>query len=409
MSALVRYELKKILINRFGMGACVLALAMAVGYCGAQAATQLAFDLDAGRYVHGAQAIAVNRDRANVHGLLTPQQVAADLADYEEGLAVVDESGDLNVGDLYAQEGRAAAEARLRVTGDSYYGNLYSFTMYQAEGGAVSNETDLSAAAARNLSDTLAKGHADGLAYTDAEKALWESRLAEVDFPFRWGWAGGWQEFATDVSVMTFAIIAACIALSTVFAGEYQSGAAAITLPTRHGKTRSVRAKVAASVLFAVAYYTVCAAACAAITLGAFGTGGFSLPVQVDTIWSPYGLSVGQYALVTLALGYLVLLGCVAVTLLISSKARGPMPAAVIPMAVIFLGLILAALLPPLDRIVALMPWNVLEGTICESMTSYGAGPFAVDRIVVVPVLYALIVAACVPLAMRIFRRHQVA
>lgn len=409
MATLVKYELKKILKGRFGMGACAFVLAMLAGYCGIQAATQMAFDLDTGKYVRGAQAIEIIAARADAHGTLTPERVAYDLDAYEEGLAVVDEYGDLSAETLHAQQGRDAAEARLRVTSDSYYGNLNAFTMFKDEDGLYVNETDLSVAAERNLRDALSKGHADGSAYSDAEKALWEARLSEVEFPLRWGSAAGWQEFADGVSIMVLAIIAVCIALSGVFAGEYQTGAAAIALPTRNGKSRSVRAKVAASALFAIAFYTVCAAVCAAMTLGPFGTAGFDLPVQVDTIWSPYGLSVGRYALITLGLGYLVLLGCVAVTLLISSKARGPMPAAVIPMAVIFLGLILSAVLPPLDRITALFPWNVLEGSICEALTSYGIGAFAIDRLTLAPILYVAIVVVCVPLAMRAFRRHQVA
>lgn len=409
MATLIRYELRKILQNKFGIGACVLALLMVVGYCGAEGLTQLAFDLQSGHYVRGAEAIAVTRDRANAHTLITPEQVEADLAAYDEGLAVIDEFGDLSVEALYAQEGRDAAVARLRITGESYYGNLNAFTMYKAEDGTIANEHDLSLAARRSLRESLAKNHGDGLPYTAAERALWESRLSKVEFPLRWGYAAGWEQFTTGISIMTVAIIAVCIALSSVFAGEYQTGTAAITLPTLHGKSKSVRAKVAASLLFALAYYTVCAVICAAVTFGFFGTDGSDLPVQVDTIWSPYGLSMGQYGLITLALGYLVLLGCAAVTLLISSKVRGPMPAAVIPMAVIFLGIIVATFFPPLERIMALLPWNVLEGNICESLVSYGIGPVAVDRLVVVPVLYLLVVVACVPLAMRSFARHQLA
>ena len=51
--------------------------------------------------------------------------------------------------------------------------------------------------------------------------------------------------------------MAACIAVSGVFAGEYQGGTASIVLPTLRGKRSLPVAKVFVSMLFATAYWCV--------------------------------------------------------------------------------------------------------------------------------------------------------
>ncbi len=421
MTALVRYELRKILTNRFGMGACVLALTMLVAYCTAQIVSKETFDFDTGRYVRGTAAIALSRERSEGHGPLTPEQVSADLATYRDALVTLQAIEGVGSEDgapdgvglerAYAEQGREAVEVCLPAVDDlvgNYYTMLDAFTTLYGADGTTFREVDLTRAAEYNLTQSLDQGHADGTYYTDAERALWNARLSEVGFPLRWGWSWGWQEFETAISILVFAIIAVCVTLSGVFAGEYQSGTAAVVLSCKHGKTTLVRAKVAAAFVFALTYYTLCVALAAALTLGFFGTGGFDLPVQSETLWSPYGWSVGQNALITLGLGYLVLVGCVAVTLLLSSKAQGPLPAAVVPMATILLGIVLYFAVPPLERILALLPWSLLGGSLAESLISYGLGPIAFDRVVIAPPLYLLVTLVCVPVAMRAFARHQV-
>lgn len=63
---------------------------------------------------------------------------------------------------------------------------------------------------------------------------------------------------------------------------------------------------------------------------------------------------------------------------------------------------------PLTDRIAALTPPSVLDYSYL-SMVSYDVGSLVLDLPTLATILYALVLAVLSPLAMRAFRRHQVA
>ena len=142
--------------------------------------------------------------------------------------------------------------------------------------------------------------------------------------------------------------------------------------------------------------------------MGVCGADGWNLPLQVALGFdNPYPLTIGQAVLALYGLGYLVALGMAAFTLLLSAKMRSTMPVAAIPMAVVFLGL-LGLFITPLTKVAALTPLAGLNYAF-DRMLSYAAGPVVADLPTVLAVLYAIMLVALTPLAMRVFRRHQVA
>jgi hypothetical protein len=122
---------------------------------------------------------------------------------------------------------------------------------------------------------------------------------------------------------------------------------------------------------------------------------------------NPYPLTVGQAVAASYALGYLVALGMAALTLLLSSRLQSSMPAAIVPMAFVFLGVI-GLFSTPLAKAALLTPFSGLSYAI-DAMASYTIGPFVAGLPMKLAALYGIMLIAFVPLAIRSFRKHQVA
>ena len=165
-------------------------------------------------------------------------------------------------------------------------------------------------------------------------------------------------------------------------------------------------AKTTAALVFASTYYLLCVGSICGIYLAMLGPDGAGLPCQIFDFASPYPYSVGAVCGLCLLVGYVVCLGATAFTLLLSSKLRSVMPVAVVPLAVILLG-ILGKLITPLAKIADLTPMTGFNDMF-SAMVSYAAGPIVFDLPSMLALLYGALLAACVPLSIRMFRRHQV-
>ena len=133
-----------------------------------------------------------------------------------------------------------------------------------------------------------------------------------------------------------------------------------------------------AALVFAMAYWWLCAVVIVGIDVVICGAEGWSLPVQVVFGFdNPYPLTVGQTMLAVYGLGYLVALGMAALTLLLSSKMRSTMPVAVVPMAIVFLGMF-ALFITPLAKAGSLTPMAGMNYAFSH-MASYAAGTAAID------------------------------
>ena len=279
----------------------------------------------------------------------------------------------------------------------------YDGTQESVSSDAAGPEDDAKA----KIEGVLESGFWDYHPYTDVEKAYWRRLADEVARPLTWGYDGGWHYVITWKGFSGLAIVALCIALSGVFAGEYRDKTVAVVLPTRRGKRDLPIAKVIAAFVFATGYWCVLALGIVMIHLGVYGAEGWGLPLQVTLGQdNPYPLTVGQAVVASYALGYLVALGMAALTLLLSSRLQSAMPVAVIPMAIVFLGVI-GLFSAPLAKVALITPFSGLSYAF-DAMVSYATGPLVADLPTVLAALYGVMLVAFVPCAIRSFRWHQV-
>lgn len=407
MGLLIRFELRKILNNRAGMVACALALVMLVGITVLDVFTTRTYD-QSGKTCAGLEALDAYRARQESHaGKLDAARVADDLAIY-------DRAYELAKGEEPAYSGMSSEQVletygfefwrdTYAVLQDTYFRRLHNVMLSSDEAYA----RDLYQAMAASMSLDLDMGFLARFPYSPSERILWQGKLAEIESPLEWGYADGWVTAFSWTVFLGFAIAALCVALSGVFTSEYQNRTDSIVLPTKLGKTALPLAKVIASLIFTTAYWWTAVASMMGVIFVFFGTEGVDLPLQMTGFTNPYPLTIGKATLLRCLLGYVLALGMAALTLLLSSKVRSAVAPAIMPVSLMLLGLV-GIFFNPTAKLAGLLPLGGMTWSYV-AMVSYALGSFVLELPQVLLLLYGAMLLALTPLAMRAFRRHQVA
>jgi ABC-type transport system involved in multi-copper enzyme maturation permease subunit len=117
-------------------------------------------------------------------------------------------------------------------------------------------------------------------------------------------YTGGWNYSIGYVYSLGAAMMAVLIllGLSSMFSGEYSSRMDSIILSSKYGKTKLIRAKIAASVVYITILDLIFNLLNLLGNLIIFGTHGWDAPMQCLTsyMYSPYNFTVFQYYLLQL-------------------------------------------------------------------------------------------------------------
>ena len=421
MGSLIWFELKKLLARRVALAANVgvivfLAGIMALNVVQNKTANNL------GEIVSGTQAIAQARAEAEKHaGTITAERAAADIAAYQE---VLFEKIDRDVvGDM---TGSAVYDLMFQHFSDEEVYELYnSYWSWLLRPWRVTGEEPAQTAArvtpemaadwyggvAQLTQDALDDGQGGMWEYSQAERAYWTAKQASVPTPLTYGYSGGWDNIVNCGAFLVFAILAVCVTLAPSFASEYQSGADAVVLATRRGRSALVVAKIVAALAYATVYFVLCAAIIIGFSLAFYGADGFSLSIQSMALSSPYPLTAGQAVLVTVGLMYVACLGFACLTLALSSCTSSTLAVFLTDVVLV----LLTSLVPSggvgiLERVLALFPINFANfSMLFSALESYPLGPVVLDLIGMVLFVYGVLVLVATPVAAVSFRRHQVA
>lgn len=420
MLDLVKFEFKKLLARRTSQMVSVGIMAL---LCVIMAlnVVQTKTSSSTGEILGGTAAIAQQKARAEAHeGVLTVERVREEVAAYRAlAFSKVDPSQVEGLGAeaAYAVMKEAYDEDEFRAIYDTYYSYLLSpwiaGSMEQYQVAAQLGDEDVAGfygAVADSLRRALDDGMGGTWAYSDAERAYWTEKQATVGEPLSYGYAGGWGDVLACLGFLSFAMVAVCVVLTPVFAGEYQDRTDAVLLAARYGRSKLVAAKIVASLAFATAYYALATAVIVGVALAFFGAEGGDLPVQVLALGIPYDLTMAEAAWTAIGLGYLMTLGLAALTLLLSSKLRSQLAIFAVCAALVFLpGMIPSGGSGAILHALYLFPINALNDQVLyNSLVSYPVGPLVIDLVGLLAMLYAVVLAVCAPLAARAFRRHQV-
>lgn len=421
MLSLIKFELKKMLARRVAVAANAGAIVMLVAVM-ALNVMQARAEGNIGEILSGPEAIAHRREVAEARaGELTPERVAADIARYQE-IAYErlnpEELADMSDAAAYEAVAEAYDEATRLELYDPYYITLlkpwavrglepYQYAFRVTPEMAL----DFYGALAASLQDSLDEGMGGEWVYSPAERAFWTEKEAGVAEPIGYGWSGGWDNILDCTAFLVFAIFAACVTVTPLFASEYREGTDAVLLSSLNGRGRLVAAKLAAAALYATALFAAGAAIVCGVSLAFYGAGGADLAIQNYALASPYNLTMAQAAALYIGIFYLVMLGMLALTLALSASTPSTLAIIVTDVVVLFVtGLLPSAGVGVLRHILTLFPMGLQSPfDMFAALFSYPVGPVVLDLISMAALVYGALVAVGVPLALGRWCRHQVA
>lgn len=421
MARLILFELKKMLSRRVALAANIGVAVFLVGIMALNVAQNKTANAH-GQIVSGTEAIAVARAEAEKYaGPVSAERAAQDIAAYQERLfARIDRDA------VTQMTGSAVYDLMFQHFSDEEVYDLYNpYWSWLLRPWRLAGEepaqtaarvtpemaADWYGAVAKLTQQALDDGQGGMWEYSEAERAYWTDLRAGMPTPVTYGYSGGWDNVVNCAAFLVFAILAVCVTLAPTFSFEYGSGADAVVLATRRGRSSLVVAKVVAALAYATAYFALCAAVIVGVSLAFYGADGFGLSIQSMALSLPYPLTAGQAALACVGLMYAACLGFACLTLAVSSRTRSTLAVFLADVVLVLLtGLVPSAGVGVLERALALFPLNFSNfNVLFSALESYPLGPVVLDVISMVLLVYAALVLVATPVAAVSFRRHQVA
>lgn len=218
----------------------------------------------------------------------------------------------------------------------------------------------------------------------------------------------GWEIIISAFELLMFAVLAICIVIAPVFAGEYQAGTDAVILSAKYGKTKVTAAKIAAALLFGVLAFTLHVVIAFALPLAAFGIDGWNLPLQINGTTVPYPLTFLEGTIVNLGVIYLVLIAMIGLTLFLSARMKSPYLVLTVVVPVLFIPMFLSpnGTSGLYNLLVFLTPYQSLVPRF-GSYISYQLGSVVLDAFSMRAVVYAILALILLPLAGIGFKKPQ--
>ena len=271
----------------------------------------------------------------------------------------------------------------------------------------VSDGTDFYQARQDKI-ETILSDLSNGL--SEAEKDYWWNMNSEVEEPFQYGYFGGWEVLISAFELLMFAILAICIVIAPVFAGEYQAGTDAVILSGKYGKTRLTTAKIVAALLLGVLAFTLHVLVAFGIPLAAFGMDGWNLPLQINGTTVPYPLTFLEGTLLNLSIIYLILIAMIGLTLFLSARMKSPYFVLIVVVPVLFIPMFLSpnGTTGIYNLLILLTPYQSLVPRF-NSYLSYQFGSVILDSFAMRGLVYGILTLILLPFARSGFKKHQVA
>lgn len=251
--------------------------------------------------------------------------------------------------------------------------------------------------------------HHVGSRETAEEKAYWMDKAKKVEEPFAWGSKEA-MSMILDLSFAGFYLLAVVvICISPVLSRESESGADQLLFTTKYGKTRLIRTKMIASLLFSLCYVGTGLIGGILVMGILCGFSEANLPVQLWNTSIPYNITIGQVCLLEILVLLLITAAVAALILLISAQTKSTMAtmAAILVLLIgpSFLGH--SKTLGWYNHLIDLCAVRFIDiKTVLGSFVDYRIGGVIIDYITMGIIVYAaVILVSLLPLRKTFVRR----
>lgn len=413
MSDLFILEFKKIAKKRMNIIVIAVCLVIVAGLFSLPVKQYIVLDTD-GKQLTGGAAIEQEKIYENTFaGKLTDERIQANIAAYQ---ALFDDPQNVSQ-DSETKKLNDTAYYKYFFPYYDYWklinGNYTKPTLFDSSFSAITNMhledgLDFYGAREEKINVLLNQTYLDWN-FSESEKAFWMNRTADIETPIEYSCHAGWETLLNCEELFILAILAICICVSSVFSGEYQSGAASIILSSQYGKSKLVTAKVLATLAYSLATFTLFIAVGCGIQLFSFGFDGWDLPIQALNTIAPYHVSLLGATLLAIATLYLILLGMVSATLLLSAKMKSTVPVLVVVILVMMLPMFLgiSETSGVWNRILELLPYRAAQPVFADEFFGYFGYPIGgltFDIVTIRITVYAVFTLICIPFTKRTWR-----
>lgn len=249
--------------------------------------------------------------------------------------------------------------------------------------------------------------------YSAQEKAIFIRMNERIPVPFEMNYVTGWANVFENLQfIFLFTAFVIAVCLAPVFAGEYQSGADALLLSSRYGRSRLIAAKLRASLIVSVMLLIFGLGLYTFLLLGLCGFEGGTASVQMIQFRAPVPYTVLQTYMWAVLIGSLACLLVGGITLWMSSRMRSPFPVIIAAGMLLFVPMAIPASESSrlFNHLMALLPSNMFDSfrkiTDYEVIHIFGQ---LIPEYKVIPGFAVIVIALLLPFTYRAFKNHQVA
>ena len=161
--------------------------------------------------------------------------------------------------------------------------------------------------------------------YSEAEKAYWIEKAEQVETPFPWASKITATRYFDNIAIAFYLLFIVIVCISPMFSKESDTGAVQLLLTTKYGKTKLVKAKIAASMIFSLAYISLCMVLSVGLQAAYSGFQGMDLPIQIMNNALPYSMNIGQFCLLAVCINLVIAVSITAVMMLFSAFTKSSM------------------------------------------------------------------------------------
>ena len=249
--------------------------------------------------------------------------------------------------------------------------------------------------------------------YSDKDKEYFIAKNEKIKTPFHYSYNEGWKKIL-PISYFALVIIAmvVSITLAPMFSSEYQTGADAILLSTKYGRSKLIIAKIASSFLLTSFIYCIGMLVLTIATLFIYGGKGAGCSLQVTNFLAPANVSLFGAYLYVLFAGYCMCLLMQGITLLLSAKMQSPFSVIICTMLFFFAPMFISYSKTSrrFNKLLDLTPVKMAAAnTALTKYEVYHILFFKVHYSTMIIIVALLIAILPLPLAYKAFHKHQVA
>lgn len=251
MKDLLIFEFKKIVRKKLNIIVVLASFALTALLFISPVIQFISFDKD-GNQERGFTAIELEKsNQKELAGVLTEDRIKDDILKYQQLFDnpdnIVINDGKKELSDSAFNKYLVDKMYYLGLLNNNYtIPNLYDYSFAELKKLQIEEDAKFYSQRDNKIYKLLNASYEDWN-YSEQEKEFWIEKNKEVSTPFEYGYHEGWKTVFNCIELMALPIIAICICIAPVFAGEYQSGADNIILSSRYGKSKLILSKVLAS------------------------------------------------------------------------------------------------------------------------------------------------------------------